>query len=89
MITDAILTFIGTIFRTFLLLLQPMTDLMTAINEQVNEIIDFFIPIMEYVLYYFNVPVLVTALVITTAFGAFITGEYFSKLIMKYVTRVL
>ena len=89
MITDSILTFLELTFKALIMLLNPFGDLITMFNDKVNSIIDFFIPIMEYVLYYFNVPVLITAITITVAYGAYITGEYFSKLIIKYVTRIL
>ena len=62
MITDSILTFLELTFKALIMLLNPFGDLITMFNDKVNSIIDFFIPIMEYVLYYFNVPVLITAI---------------------------
>lgn len=89
MITDAIISFIEFTLQALLSLLTPFGTLITAFNEKVNSIIDFFIPIMEYVLYYFNVPVLIAAITITIAYLGFIVGEYFSKLLIKYITRLL
>lgn len=88
-ITDAILSFFAALYQGFISLFAPVTNVVNTIVNGINAFKDFVTPVLEYTLWFFNVPVLVTSSAIVTVSLAYITGEYVVKLVLKYATRLL
>lgn len=87
-ITDAILNFFVILYKGFIALLTPVTNLVALINSGIKSFSNFAVPILEYTLWFFNVPVLLIATGLLAASFLFLYGEYITKLIIKYVTRL-
>lgn len=88
-ITDAILSFFAALYQGFISLFTPVTNVVNAITDGINSFKDFVTPILEYTLWFFNVPVLLVATTISGVALAYLFGEYIVKLVLKYVTRLL
>ena len=65
MITDAILTFFINIYHFFLTLLSPITETVNLVADGITTFKNFIIPILEYTLWFFNIPVLAIAMGLT------------------------
>ena len=88
-ITDAILSFFAVLYQGFISLFAPVTNVVNTIVNGINAFKDFVTPILEYTLWFFNVPVLLVATTISGVALAYLFGEYIVKLVLKYVTRLL
>ena len=89
MITDAILTFFINIYHFFISLLSPITNTVNIVLDGLTAFKNFIIPILEYTLWFFNMPVLGVAMGITIALITILITEYSIKLALKYFTRLL
>lgn len=88
-ITDAILLFFVNIYQFFISLLSPITNTINLVIDGLTKFKNFIIPILEYTLWFFNMPVLGIAMGITVALIGVLVSEYSIKLLIKYVTRLL
>ena len=88
-ITDAILSFFAVLYQGFISLFNPVANVVNAITVGINSFKDFVTPILDYTLWFFNVPVLLVATTISGVALAYLFGEYIVKLVLKYVTRLL
>ena len=88
-ITDAILLFFSQLYQFFIGLISPATNVINSIIDGIERFKEFATPILEYTLWFFNVPVLIIAATISTVALTYVVGEYVIKLIIKYVTRLL
>lgn len=88
-ITDAILLFFVNIYQFFIALLSPITNTINLVVDGLTRFKNFIIPILEYTLWFFNIPVLGIAMGLTIALIGILVSEYSVKLLVKYVTRLL
>ena len=88
-ITDAILNFFATLYQGFIALFSPVVTVVNSIGDGIIAFKNFAVPILEYTLWFFNVPVLILASGIVGVVLLYLYGEYIIKLILKYFTRLL
>lgn len=87
MIIDFIFTFIGSIISWVFSVLPDFTFINTIIEYErmFFEWLNGFIP---YSLWFFDIQVLKISFTVIFVYFSFLIGEYFYKLIVKYVTRL-
>ena len=83
LITDFILNFISTLYQFFIGLLAPTTNVINSIINGIEQFENFAFPILEYTLWFFNIPVLVLATSISTVALGYLVVEYITKLMLK------
>lgn len=89
MITNAILSFFANIYQFLVSGFTSIVDIVNSINKGIEAFFEFSTPILEYALWFFNLPVLEIALALTALFFSILVAEYSIKLVVKYVTRLL
>lgn len=88
MITDLILMFFSLLYK-FIIAILPAFDFITNMYNAKEEFITFITPIMQHVLYIYNVPILRLAVSILLLYINALFIEYTIKLNLKYVSRVV